>query len=352
MLRTLIIGLGRAGFGLHWAVLDKLRAAGRHPGLFAEAPVLALDPMAVTPPSTADGLRLVNSLQEARALLDPDETVVHLCTPPVARLGLLRELADAGFHQVIVEKPLAAERATAHEIVDFAADRKLEVAVVAPWLASTLTTRLAQLVADGTLGEPRSIDIRQFKPRMRRTLADTGHPTAFDIEPPHSLGVCLRLAGDARVISAELADMHIGDTVIPEMGRAELVLRHSGVTSRIISDLTAPLRERRIAMEFSGGHLVGHYPNTADDHYAQLRISRPGAPEEWEVFQDDALSAQLVQIYRDYQDGVEQSAELHLAARVVDLLADAKRMSRATPTPAAPRPDDRPHSGRKVSHVA
>ena len=97
MERTLIIGLGRAGLGLHWAVLRRLRAAGEHPDLFDPAPVLTLDPLAPAAPPRGEELRSVSSVAQARGLLDPERTVVHLCTPPVARLGLLRELAGAGF---------------------------------------------------------------------------------------------------------------------------------------------------------------------------------------------------------------------------------------------------------------
>lgn len=370
MLRTLIVGLGRAGLGLHWAVLRKLRAAGEHPDLFAPAPVLALDPT-VVPTATGDGLLPVPSLERAVALLDPAETVVHLCTPPVTRLGLLRELSEAGFRRIVVEKPLATGVAEAHAIHDLAVGEGLELDVVAPWLASSLTRRLAALVAEGKLGALRTIGIRQYKPRMRRTLADLGHPTAFDIEPPHSVGVCLRLAGDAEVISAGLSDMRIGETVVPGMGRAELRLRHAEVTSHIVSDLTAPLRERRIELGFEGGRVVAHYPNAEDDCYAQLRLQRPGLPEQLEIFPDDALSAQMTGSYRAFLTGgapgangthtdagaptgardgrtvrAARQAALRDAVRVVELLAEAKSRSREART-GGPS-----HAETRVSHVA
>ncbi|MER6379282.1 Gfo/Idh/MocA family oxidoreductase [Streptomyces sp. NPDC001250] len=349
MERTLIIGLGRAGLGLHWAVLRKLRAAGRHAELFDPGPVLTFDPLAPMAPPRAEGLRPVASVAQARELLDPERTVVHLCTPPVARLGLLRELAAAGFRRIIVEKPLAADRQAVHEILDLARTQRLRLAVVAPWLASALTARLDRLVEDGDLGELRAIDVRQSKPRMSRTLADGGHPTAFDVEPPHSLGVCLRLAGDAVLSTAELADMRIGDTVIPGMGRAELVLRHQDATSRIVSDLTAPVRERRVELEFTHGRAVAHYPGAEDDHYAQLRLSRAGHPETREVFPDDQLSAYFVDTYRTLREGTTLEPQLRLAARVVELLADAKEAARR-PDPADALPSAG-QSGCRVSHA-
>ncbi|MBQ1093379.1 Gfo/Idh/MocA family oxidoreductase [Streptomyces sp. B93] len=344
MERTLIIGLGRAGLGLHWAVLRRLRATGRHTHLLDPAPALCLDPLVPVTAPPAEGLRPVASIAEARTLLDPEHTVVHICTPPVARLDLLRELAAAGFRRIIVEKPLAAGRDTAHDVLDLARTERLRLSVVAPWLASALTARLVRLVDGGTLGELRSIEVRQYKPRMRRTLADKGHPTAFDIEPPHSLGVCLRLAGDAHLTHAQLDDMRIGDTVIPSMGRARLELRHRTAVSRIVSDLTAPVRERSMRLEFTHGHVVAHYPNAEDDHYAQLRVSRPGHPETWEVFPDDALSAYLLGAYRALRDDTPLEPQLQLGVRVVELLADAKTASGAARAAAQ-------RSGGQVAHA-
>ncbi|MEV6670578.1 hypothetical protein [Streptomyces sp. NPDC051162] len=343
MFRTLIIGLGRAGLGLHWAVLDRLRSAGHHSELFGPGPVLALDPMASVPALPVAGLQPVVGLHRVRELLDPDRTVVHLCTPPVARLGLLRELAGAGFRRIIVEKPLAADRTALRDIVALARAERLDLAIVAPWLASSLTARLTGLVAEAPLGALRSVDVRQCKPRMRRTLTDGGHPTAFDIEPPHSLGVCLRLAGDARLAGAELTDMRVGDTVVPDMGRAGLLLHHATVTSRIVSDLTAPIRERRIRLEFEEGQVVAHYPNAEDDHYAHLRVLRPGHPETWEVFPDDALTAYLVDTYRAFRSGTDLSPQLRLATRVVELLCDAKDFCHHDAAPPVP--------GQRVAHA-
>jgi predicted dehydrogenase len=332
MFRTLIIGLGRAGLGLHWAVLNRLRTAGRHTDLFDPRPVLALDPVTPSVSVSAHGLHPVPSLSRARAQLEPERTVVHLCTPPVSRLDLLRELTALGFRRIIVEKPLATDRTTAENILSLVRTHRLSLTVVAPWLASTLTARLAALTEEGQLGSLRSIEVRQCKPRMRRTLLDDGHPTAFDIEPPHSLGVCLRLAGDARLVTASLADMRIGDSVIPHMGRAELLIRHEpftgqAVTSSIVSDLTSPIRERRIRLEFEGGQVVAHYPNGEDDHYAHLRIGREGSPGTREIFPDDALSAYLVGAYRGFRDGADLDEELLVGHRTVELLADAKERS-------------------------
>lgn len=67
--------------------------------------------------------------------------------------------------------------------------------------------------------------------------------------------------------------MRIGDTVIPNMGGARLTLRHhNGVTTEIASDLTSPIRERRIGLRYDTGRAVGHYPISDVDHHASLTV--------------------------------------------------------------------------------
>jgi predicted dehydrogenase len=331
-MRTLIVGLGRAGLGLHWGVIRRLRA--QRPDLFADAPALAYDKRDVVRRADRAGMVLVDSLAEARRLSDPAETIVHLCTTPTARLEPLRELADLGYRQIMVEKPLAADARTLREIAELRRSRDLRLAVVAHWLDSALTRRLAGLVRSEELGRLRSISITQNKPRLRRTLesATNGHQTAFDVEVPHSLGVVLRIAGNASVSAAGLTDMKVGSLVVPWMGNARLVLGHdAGPRTEIFSDLSSPVRERRIELEFTGGSAVGHYAGSEDDHYAQLQIARNGAITT-HVFPDDALSSFFVRVYRDFARGASFDEELGLATRVVELIGQAKSMSlRADP---------------------
>ena len=92
---------------------------------------------------------------------------------------------------------------------------------------------------------------------------------------------------------------------------------------RSTSDLTSPVRERRIAAIFERGTAVGHYALAADDDHAQLTVSVDGHHDR-AVFRDDALSACLVQAYRD-QTAADEFA---LARDVVRLLATAKHRTR------------------------
>jgi predicted dehydrogenase len=320
VLRTLVVGLGHAGIDLHWSVLRRLRAEQpSDPG-----PAYGFDPRPEAAPPPGSGLRRVGSLAEAARRLPPEETVVHVCTPPVARLDLVRGLADLGFTKILVEKPLAVDAAGAAGLAALRRDAGLDLTVVAHWLDSALTVRALELVRSGRLGALRSIGFVQRKPRLRRTLLRAGHPTAFDIELPHSVGVALRLAGDAELVDAEWSDMEVGEVRVPRTGTARLVVEHAGgVRTDIFSDLTSPVRERRVTLELEGGRVIGHYPGSQDDDHAQLRV-RAGGQETRAIFPDDSLTTFLRRVYRDHAAGADGSAEFALNRRVVELLAEAK----------------------------
>ena len=338
MLHTLVAGLGRAGAGLHLRVLAKARAAAGE--LFQPGPVLACDPMehACT---EQRGVTVVDSVRTAAGLADPSRTAVHVCTPPVRRPELLRELAGLGYRRIIVEKPLAADSDEYAQIASLRERYGLNLAVVAHWLESALTTRLARLLAGSGRGRLRSIRFAQHKPRFHRSLVTSGHPTAFDVELPHSLGVVLRLAGPAGLVAAECSDMRCGHVVAPRMGAGAMTLRHdSGVLSELRSDLTAPVRERSITLEFEHGRVTGHYPLSDDDDHAQLIVD--GA--EPEVFPDDALTAFMLRAYRDFAAG-RTAEHFGLHGDVVRLMTAAKRCGLPTGAEGTGAEGSRAHAG-------
>jgi predicted dehydrogenase len=317
--RTLVVGLGHSGTDLHLPVLDRLRRD--RPGSFAAEPPVGCDPLAV--PGEYAG-PVVPSIARAAELLDPRRTVVHLCVPPAGRLGPLRELAEAGFAKVIVEKPLATGLADLAEIT--ALRSRLDLVVVSQWLTSALTTRLAAPARHGSLGPLTAIRFTQRKARFRRSAGGTGHPTAFDVELPHSLGVALFLAGGARVTAARGRDLTTDGWSLPRLGGARVALHHhGGVRTELVSDLDAPVRERRVELTFDRGTVVGHYPVEAGDPYARLEVHTADGTRS-SVFADDALSAFLTHAYR-YFAGAGGPSHTDLNTEVVRLLCQAKTLA-------------------------
>lgn len=323
MLHTLIVGLGRSGRGLHAPSLAKVRAAA--PGLFSAGPVMGHDPRV----GDVDGIRSVPSLEHAARRRPPRDTVVHLCTPPHLRVRTLERLAGLGYRRIIIEKPLALDLAELAAIARLRRRWTLDLTVATPWSASTLSARLRAVRRSGAFGGLRAVTVLQHKPRFTRTLRSPGHPTAFDVEVPHALAVVVTLAGGADVAAAELDDMVIDGTRLPGLGGARLQLvHHTGVLTRVESDLTAPLRERRIVLEFDEAVLTGHYPCSETDHTAQLSVALPGREPTRSVFLDDSLTALLRACYTRYSRPGQghPGGDLPVQVEAVRLLAEAKRM--------------------------
>lgn len=333
ILQSLVVGLGRAGAGLHIPVLAKARAC--EPELFGDGTVTACDPRRTA--SRTPGLVVDSTLEKVAPWLDPEDTVVHICTPPTQRHAVLGEAAGFGFRRFIVEKPLATDMDDLARITRLRRKHSLHIEVVEPWLTSTLTGRVLELVRGTSLGPLRTIAIVQNKPRFRRSLAVPGHPTAFDVEVPHGVALALRLAGAARVTHASGTDLEVDGLISARMGSAHLGLRHnSGVRTEITSDLTHPVRERRITLEFEKGTAVGHFAVTADDDHAQLTVRQAGRHDR-AVLRDDCLTEWMRQAYRKFRAG-EDTRGLAFASDVVQLLSVAKNICEEPVTPA-PRPE-------------
>ncbi|WP_404869898.1 hypothetical protein ACI1MP_29840 [Kitasatospora griseola] len=311
-------------------MLRRLRTAADSGHLFAPAPILAVDPR--RRPGAAADLRPV-SLAEAPLLADPAETVVHLCTPPTERVAALDTLGRLGYRRILLEKPFAADAAGLDELLALRERHGLDLVVVAQWLGSRLTDRLRAALASGAYGPLRTIHVVQRKPRFSRSLAGDGHPTAFDIELPHSLGLCLSLAGPGRVTGAGGTDMVVGGQVLPRLGTAWLNLQHeSGAWTRIRSDLTSPVRERRVTLELAHGTLIGHFPGSEADAYARLTvIDHQG--ESTELLHDDSLSTFLHRVYAYFAAGGAAGGAHHphpdlaVNSQVVRLLDQAKTIA-------------------------
>lgn len=323
MLHTFIVGMGRSGEGLHLPSLSKVRAAV--PGLLAPAPVVVFDPY--RSPVDVPGVVAVGSLEEAGRRVPPTRTVVHLCTPPQVRASLLHRLAGLGYRKIIVEKPLALDLAGLAAVARIRRRWGLDITVATQWLDSGLTSRLRGAVEAEEFGRLRGIHVVQKKPRFTRSVAVPHHPTAFDVEVPHALAVVLSLAGRGRIADASWHDMVTDQMRMPRLGRARLWLDHySGVRTEIDSDLTSPVRERRITLEFEKATLIGHYPCSEADHTSQLRAVAPGGKGTRTAFTDDALPAFLRSAYDRYAQSSPPPGALSVQVDTVRLLTEAKQM--------------------------
>ena len=84
--------------------------------------------------------------------------VVHVNTPPDARLELLEQIAEAGVPAAIIEKPVAIDGPDCAALAAFARTSPLKVAVNHQLHYHAPRRRLQRLVADGAIGAVRLID--------------------------------------------------------------------------------------------------------------------------------------------------------------------------------------------------
>ena len=109
--------------------------------------------------------------------------VVHVNTPPNARLELLEQIAAAGVPAAIIEKPVAIDGPDCAALAAFARTSPLKVAVNHQLHYHAARRRLQRLVADGAIGAVRFID------------ASTGMNAAY--QGTHALQAVFAFAGGA-----------------------------------------------------------------------------------------------------------------------------------------------------------
>lgn len=110
--------------------------------------------------------------------------VVHVNTPPSARLEVLERVAEAGVPAAIVEKPVAIDGPDCAALAAFARTSPLKVAVNHQLHYHAPRRRLQRLVADGGIGEVRYID------------AGSGLNAAY--QGTHSLQAMFAFAGESQ----------------------------------------------------------------------------------------------------------------------------------------------------------
>jgi len=310
-----LVGYGHAGRDLHHR---GLRTLGLAEGL------IVVDP--VRPRRADPKLRWVPDLAGALDAL-PDNSVgmFHVLTPVEQHLPITRELIAAGARRIILEKPITATFDEAVELYRLA-DRA-HIAPVSVWPASRVTERVRELVDAGRIGELTTVHFEQSKPRFRRSLDDRGHRSPLDVELPHQVLLALHLAGTVEVLeSAYTWDSPLGGP----LGGAELVLQHAGgVRSTLASDLTSPVRIRRLRLTGTRGEIQADYPISSEDDFGQVRV----LGHEREVLEDAPLTRFLDRAYAHAAgDGPPPLGPLIDHVSVIALLDRAAAMTKARRT--------------------
>jgi predicted dehydrogenase len=347
-LGAVIVGLGRAGLGLHIPVLEKIRRDGAATSPFGA--VVGVVDTAETgtrralhrleydygyEPGQVDSATSIADLTG----VDPDNTIVHICTPADNHAADLRAATDAGFRRIIVEKPCASNTADVDEMQRIADRTGASIAVINPYLYSRSVASCKNKIQE--VGrQPHYLEFEMSKPRIAPTLHGRSRPeSVMDVELPHQIATALYLteASRYRVLRAEVRHMHYREVdsepcqVVRNMGVGIIVLELDECVAVLVSYLDALTRTRELKLRFpNNDHIEAFLPVTGDDHTSVVMEysghNTDGSMEQRRVAKlpDDMLARCLFDMYSRFLTGSAQLSDLAFNRRVVDVMDKAK----------------------------
>jgi hypothetical protein len=351
-LGAVIVGLGRAGLGLHIPVLEKIR---RDRG--AASPFGAV--VGLVDPAEAGVRRAIHRLEYdhghdprqvscATSLadltgVDPDNTIVHICTPAGDHASTLRAATEVGFRRIIVEKPCAPNTADVDEMQRIVDRTGASIAVVNPYLYSRSVASCKDKIQ--RLGrKPHYLEFELSKPRIAPTLLGRSKPeSVMDVELPHQIATALYLteATRYRVLRADVRHMHyrVMETepcqVVLNMGVGVIVLELDECIAVLVSYLDALTRTRELKLRFSNTeHIEAFLPVTGDDHtsviieYSGHNTDGSTSQQRVAKLPDDMLTQCLFDIYSRFMTDSPQLSDLAFNRKVVDVMDKAKTFAR------------------------
>ncbi|HEX5727706.1 MAG TPA: Gfo/Idh/MocA family oxidoreductase [Longimicrobiaceae bacterium] len=351
-LGAVVVGLGRAGLGLHIPILEKIRHDGAAASPFravvglvdaAEVGIKrALHRLKYDYGYDPRGISCATSLADLTGV-DPDHTIVHICTPADDHASALRAATEAGFRRIIVEKPCAANTADVDEMQRIAERTGASIAVINPYLYSRSVASCKDKIRQ--VGQqPHYLEFEMSKPRITPTLAGRSRPeSVMDVELPHQIATALHLtdASRYRLLRAEVRHMHYREVdtepcqVIPNMGVGIIVLELDECIAVLVSSLDALTRTRVLKLRFPNTeHIEAFLPVTGDDHTSVVieysGHNTDGSTEQQRVAKlpDDMLARCLFDTYSRFVTDSPQLSDLTFNRKVVDVMDKAKLFAR------------------------
>jgi predicted dehydrogenase len=351
-LGAVVVGLGRAGLGLHVPVLEKIRGDSAAASPFG-AVVGLVDPVeggtrralhrleydyGYDPREVSCAASLTNLTG-----VDPDNTIVHICTPADDHAATLRAATDAGFRRIIVEKPCASNTADVDEMRRIADRTGASIAVINPYLYSRSVASCKDKIRQVGM-QPHYLEFEMSKPRTTPTLAGRSRPeSVMDVELPHQIATALYLTGASRyrVLRADVRHMHYREVdtepcqVVRNMGVGVIVLELDECIAVLVSYLDALTRTRELKLRFPNSeHIEAFLPVTGDDHTSVVMEysghNTDGSSEQTRVAKlpDDMLARCLFDMYTRFIADTPQLSDLTFNRKVVDVMDKAKTLAR------------------------
>ena len=138
---------------------------------------------------------------------DPDIDVVAVATPVATHHRLAGEAIDAGKH-VFVEKPMAASRAEARDLVNRAKAKRVKLMVGHTFLYTAAVCKMKEIIDSGDLGEIYYISSQ----RLNLGLFQPDINVLWDLAP-HDISIMLYLLGQRPESVSAVGAAHINPVI-------------------------------------------------------------------------------------------------------------------------------------------
>lgn len=209
---------------------------------------------------------------------------VSIATPNNTHYAISKAALLAGIH-VICEKPLTFTTAEALELQRLAHDKGLIVGVTYGYSGYQMIEEAARLVADGTLGDIRLINLQFAHGFHNEAVEDANPAIRWRVDP--------KFAGPSYVLG-DLAThpLYLAEVICPQLRiRRLMCARQSFIASR------APLEDNAVTlMEYEGGAfgtLWTSAVNAGAMHSQRVRIVGAKASVEWWDEHPNQLSLEI-----------------------------------------------------------
>ncbi|MFJ6480558.1 MULTISPECIES: Gfo/Idh/MocA family protein [unclassified Streptomyces] len=312
-MRTVLVGYGHAARDLHRTAIEESDLR------YAVDEIVAVDPRS----PQAHDLPVYATLQDLPGITASD--VFHVTVPPADHAAVVEEIVELGGKRIIVEKPLTTDGNTARRMAKACAGAGASLYPVGIWNFSSGVDRLRRDLDRG--GKPLHYEFEQSKDRVGRTLSNTSHSSAFEVELPHQVLAAIWTFGEIEdVLQASSRSLWADGRELPHAGGAYVVVRHrSGVMGTLVGHLDKELRTRRLRVACSGGDLRVDLPLTKADRSSFYHDSTGRIHE----IPDRPLTECLVSAYTAGPAEGQARFNVDMHVHCIDVLEAARRRAGA-----------------------
>lgn len=200
-----LIGLGMVA-GTHAKAVSAIGPPVRLAGVMSRDPERAHEFLSHQGLGDDHSIKIFSTVDEVAS--DPDIDVVLVCTPPNARVKIVRTLASAGKH-ILIEKPIERNVEAAREIVEICEAKSVYLGVFLQHRMRASTQHARRVLASAALGEIALVEITvpwwreqsYYDEPGRGTYARDGGGVLIS-QAIHTLDLALDLIGPVMTVQA------------------------------------------------------------------------------------------------------------------------------------------------------